>query len=115
MESTTQSIFARSVADCVLAGCAKGLVLSVPRPDGLVVWRIYGFGSLRSVAITADDPSHYAFKVVTDRDGVQTGTVGAPMPAGLYALRATVGSPEGVAISVAVGTASAPASRACGV
>jgi hypothetical protein len=112
-ESLSQ--FVVSLPERVLAGCVKGVVLSATRPDGLTVWRIYGFGSLRSVAITADGPSHYAFKVVTDRYGVQTGTVGAPMPAGTYALRATLGSTEGVEIAVTVGATSATASRACGV
>jgi hypothetical protein len=111
-ESLTQ--FVRSLAERVLAGCAKGLVLSAPRPDGLVVWRIYGFGPSRSVSVTADGPAHYAFLVITDRYGVHSGTLGGPMPAGTYALRALLGTTGGVTISVAVGSTSASADRACG-
>jgi hypothetical protein len=98
----------------VLAGCTKGISLSGARPDGLILWRIYGFGSRRTIEMTADGPGHYAFTVVTDRYGVYTGTLGPPMPAGTYALRATTGTTPGVLISVVLGSASPTASRACG-
>jgi hypothetical protein len=106
--------FVEGVPRRVLAGCTKGISLSGARPDGLILWRIYGFGSRRTIEMTADGPGHYAFTVVTDRYGVYTGTLGPPMPAGTYALRATTGTTPGVLISVVLGSASPTASRACG-
>ncbi len=111
-ESLTE--FVRRMPDGVLAGCRRGISLAGARPDGLVLWRIYGFGSQRSVAITADGPGHYAFAVTTDRYGVYTGTLGGPMPSGIYDLRADAGGGDSVRIDVAVGDPSAVPSRACG-
>lgn len=94
-----------------LAGCTRGIAVSATRPDGLVVWWIYGFPAAADVAITADGPVRYAFAVRTDRFGVQSGTVGAPMPAGTYVLRAESGG-SGVEIPVVVGAATG-ARRQC--
>jgi hypothetical protein len=108
------ALFVQRLPDRLLAGCRRGISLAGPRPDGLVLWRIYGFGSQRSVAITADGPSHYAFAVTTDRYGVYTGTLGGPMPRGAYDLHAYAEGADAVRITVAVGDPSAPPSRACG-
>ncbi len=106
--------FVQRLPDRLLAGCRRGISVASPRPDGLVLWQIYGFGSQRSVAITADGPSHYAFAVTTDRYGVYTGTLGGPMPSGPYVLRATAENVDGVQITVTVGDRSAVPGRACG-
>ncbi|HZP97463.1 MAG TPA: hypothetical protein VFC31_14180 [Candidatus Limnocylindria bacterium] len=106
--------FVESVPGRVLAGCRRGISLSATRPDGLVAWRIYGFGPRQSVAITVDGPGHYAFSVATDRYGVYTGTLGGPMPSGTYILKATTGIATAVRISVPLGTPSAAPRRACG-
>ncbi len=111
-ESLTR--FVSGVPDRVLAGCRRGIARAATRPDGLVLWRIYGFGPQRTVAITVDGPGHYAFPVVTDRYGVYTGTLGGPMPTGTYVLRATTGTATWVQISVVLGTPAAAPSRACG-
>jgi hypothetical protein len=97
----------------VLANCPRGISVSMTRPDGLVLWRIYGFGAQRSVTMTADGPAHYAFQVMTDRYGVYSGTLGSPMPSGTYSLRATSGLASTAQIPVLLGSASA-ANRACG-
>jgi len=104
--------FVQTIPSSVLAGCPSGITLSATRPDGLILWRIYGFGPARTVAMTADGPSHYAFPVVTDRYGVYTGTLGGPMPAGTYALRAAIPSSD-VSISVVIGP-NVLAKRSCG-
>lgn len=106
--------FVQTIPSSVLAGCPSGVTLSGTRPDGLILWRIYGFGSARTVAMTADGPSHYAFPVVTDRYGVYSGTLGGPMPLGTYALRATLASAADVSISVVIGSG-ALAKRSCGI
>jgi hypothetical protein len=106
--------FVQTIPSRVLAGCPSGITLSATRPDGLILWRIYGFGSQRTVAMTADGPSHYAFPVVTDRYGVSTGTLGGPMPAGTYQLRAAIANSSDVSISVVIG-AGALAKQACGI
>jgi hypothetical protein len=113
--ATDQSLadFILGVPGRVLAGCSKGITLSDTRPDGLVVWRIYGFGSLRTVEITADGSAHYAFRVVTGHYGVSTGALGGPMPAGTYTLRATATSDAAVQISLVLGGAAVAGSRAC--
>jgi hypothetical protein len=95
----------------VQGGCTSGISVSATRPDGLVLWRIYGFGSRRTVTVTADGPGHYRFAVVTDRYGVYTGTVGGSMPSGSYELRAAAGTSAAV-IQVALGEP-ATASRVC--
>ena len=105
--------FVQTIPSSVLAGCPSGITLSATRPDGLILWRIYGFGPARTVAMTADGPSHYAFPVVTDRYGVYSGTLGGPMPAGTYALRAAIPSSD-VSISVVIGP-NVLAKRSCGV
>ena len=104
--------FVQTIPSSVLAGCPSGITLSATRPDGLILWRIYGFGPARTVAMTADGPSHYAFPVITDRYGVYTGTLGGPMPSGTYALRATIASVADVSIAVSIGS-SVPARRSC--
>lgn len=106
--------FVEGVPGRLLTGCRRGIRLSSTRPDGLVLWRIYGFGPQKNVAITADGPGHYAFQVVTDRFGVYTGTLGGPMPTGTYVLRATTGTLTGAQIAVVLGTRSAASSRTCG-
>jgi hypothetical protein len=106
--------FVQSIPANVLAGCTQGISLSATRPDGLILWRIYGFGSQRTVAITADGPGHYAFAVVTDLYGVYSGTLGGPMPSGTYVLRATIPSAADVSISVPIGS-TASATRTCGI
>jgi len=105
--------FIQTVPTNVLAGCTQGISLSGTRPDSLILWRLYGFGAGRTVAITADGPGHYAYAVVTDRYGVSTGTLGGPMPTGSYALRATIPSVADVTITVVIGSAAAP-KRSCG-
>ena len=112
--ATSESLaqFVQALPSSVLAGCPSGITLSATRPDGLILWRIYGFGPARTVAMTADGPSHYAFPVVTDRYGVYTGTLGGPMPAGTYALRAAIPSSD-VSISVVIGP-NVFAKRSCG-
>ena len=112
--ATSESLaqFVQTIPSSVLAGCPSGITLSATRPDGLILWRIYGFGPARTVAMTADGPSHYAFPVVTDRYGVYTGTLGGPMPAGTYALRAAIPSSD-VSISVVIGP-NVLAKRSCG-
>jgi len=104
--------FIQSVPATVLAGCPSGITLSATRPDGLVLWRIYGFGSQRTVAITADGPARYAFAVMTDAFGVYSGTLGGPMPHGTYALRAAITNGADASISVVIGSA-ASADRSC--
>jgi hypothetical protein len=104
--------FVQTIPTNVLAGCTQGISLSGTRPDGLILWRLYGFGAARTVAITADGPGHYAFAVVTDVYGVYTGTLGGPMPSGTYALRATIPSLADVTISVVIGS-STSATRSC--
>jgi hypothetical protein len=95
----------------VQGGCTSGISVSATRPDGLVLWRIYGFGSGRTVTVSADGPGHYRFAVVTDRYGVYTGTVGGSMPSGSYELRAAAGTSAAV-IQVVLGEP-ATASRVC--
>ena len=106
--------FVQTIPSSVLAGCPSGITLSATRPDGLILWRIYGFGSARTVAMTADGPSHYAFPVITDRYGVYSGTLGGPMPQGTYVLRATVLNTPDTSVSVVIGPKVA-AKRSCGV
>ncbi len=108
------ALFVQRLPDRLLAGCRRGISVASPRSDGLVLWRIYGFGPQRSVAITADGPGHYAFAVTTDRYGVYTGTLGGPMPSGTYLLRASGGSADGVRMTVTVGDPSAVPGRSCG-
>jgi hypothetical protein len=105
--------FIEGVPGRVLANCPRGITLSATRPDGLVLWRIYGFGPQRNVTMTADGPAHYAFQVMTDRYGVYSGTLGSPMPSGTYSLGATTGIAITAKISVAIGKTTA-ASRVCG-
>ena len=109
---SSYTAFLAEIPARVLAGCPRGLGMSATRPDGLILWRIYGFGRSRSVSITADGPAHYAFAVTTDVYGVYTGTLGAPMPTGTYVLRAATGS-TAVSMDVAIGTA-AVSNSACG-
>ncbi len=106
--------FVEGMPGRVLANCPRGITLSATRPDGLVLWRIYGFGQQRNVTMTADGPAHYAFQVMTDRYGVYSGTLGAPMPGGTYALRATTSIAITAQISVALGKTTTLPSRACG-
>jgi hypothetical protein len=105
--------FTQTIPARVLAGCPSGITLSATRPDGLILWRIYGFGAAKSVAITADGPGHYAFAVLTDRYGVYAGTLGGTMPAGSYALRAVVANAADASISVVIGSTTS-AARSCG-
>jgi hypothetical protein len=104
--------FVETIPSRVLGECPDGLTLSATRPDGLILWRIYGFGSHRTVAITADGPAHYAFGVVTDAYGVYSGTLGGPMPLGTYALRAIATGSADATISVVLGP-KVPAKRSC--
>jgi hypothetical protein len=105
--------FVDAVPGRALANCPRGISLSATRPDGLVLWRIYGFGPQRTVTMTADGPAHYAFQVQTDRYGVYSGTLGSPMPSGTYSLRATTGIAITAEMPVVVGNPTS-SSRACG-
>jgi hypothetical protein len=55
----------------------------------------------------------YAFRAVTDRYGVYTGTVGTPMPSGSYVLRVTADTRESAAVTLALGDPTSIAQRGC--
>lgn len=98
-----------------LAGCRQGLFVSAARTDGLRIWFAYGFRPQNSVAVTVDGQGqHYAFRVVTDRYGVYTGTLGTPMPSGSYTLDVTGDTGERAQIALALGDPSSIAERGCG-
>jgi hypothetical protein len=64
--------------------------------------------------VTADgQDQHYAFRAVTDRYGVYTGTVGTPMPSGSYVLRVTADTGERAQIDLVLGDPAAIAAGGC--
>ena len=97
----------------VLATCRRGFSVEATRPDGLVVWRIFGFGAKRAVQMTADGSGHYSFEVQTDEYGTYSGTLGGSMPAGAYTFRATAGIGTEVTTTIVLGTPTTP-SLTCG-
>lgn len=105
--------FVTRVPDRVLATCRRGISVAATRPDGLLVWRIFGFGAKRAVQMTADGSGHYTFEVQTDMYGTYSGTLGGPMPAGSYTFRASAGIGTDVMTTVVLGTPTTP-SLACG-
>jgi hypothetical protein len=107
--------FVAALPDRALAGCRQGILLSAARPDGLRIWRAYGFRPNAALTVTVDGPGHYAFNVTADRSGVNTGTVGTPMPSGPYVLRVAADSGESAQVALTLGDAAASASRGCTV
>jgi hypothetical protein len=98
-----------------LADCRQGLFASATRPDGLRIWLAYGFRPQGSVAVTVDGQGQrYAFRVVTDRYGVYTGTLGPPMPAGAYVLSLAADTGERAQLALALGDRASVAQRGCG-
>jgi hypothetical protein len=88
--------------------------VSAARPDGLRIWHAYGFRVQSSMAVTVDGQGqHYAFRVVSDRYGVYTGTLGTPMAAGSYTLRVTTDTGERAQIALALGDPASIAQRGC--
>ena len=96
-----------------LGSCRAGIGVSGARPDGLVLWHAYGFAPRSALAVTFDGPGHYAFTVTTDRYGVYTGTLGAPMPSGTYRLRVAAASGEVAQLSALVGSATSASAHGC--
>lgn len=97
-----------------LADCRQGIFVSAARPDGLRIWHAYGFRVQSSMAVTVDGQGqHYAFRVVSDRYGVYTGTLGTPMAAGSYTLRVTTDTGERAQIALALGDPASIAQRGC--
>ena len=64
-------------------------------------------------AVALDGPQHYAFRVVTDRYGVYTATVGTPMPAGAYVLKVASDNGESAQLTLTLGDPSAGALQGC--
>ena len=97
-----------------LAGCPQGLFVSAARADGLRIWLAYGFRPQNSVAVAVDGVGqHYAFRVITDRYGVYTGTLGTPMASGTYVLDVTADTGEHAQISLALGDPTSIAQAGC--
>lgn len=97
-----------------LADCQQGIFLSAARPDGLRVWIAYGFRPQGSVAVTVDgEGQHYAFRVVTDRYGVYTGSLGTPMANGSYTLQVTGDAGERAELALILGDGASVAQRGC--
>ena len=105
--------FAVALPGRALGACRQGIFVSAARPDGLRVWFAYGFRPDTSVAVAADGPGHYAFRVVTDRYGVYTATLGGPMPAGRYTLKVTSDTGEGAQLSLTLDDPAAVAQQGC--
>jgi hypothetical protein len=108
------SRFAVALPGRALGACRQGLFASAARPDGLRIWFAYGFRPQSSVAVTAEGPGHYAFRVVTDRYGVYTATLGTPMPGGTYVLQVASNTGEVAQLSLKLGDPSAVAQQGCG-
>lgn len=97
-----------------LGDCRQDVFVSAARADGLRIWYAYGFRPQNSVAVTVDGQGQqYAFRAVTDRYGVYTGTVGTPMPSGSYVLRVTADTGESAAVTLALGDRTSVAQRGC--
>jgi len=96
-----------------LDGCRQGIFVSAARPDGLRIFYAYGFRPQTSVAVTVNGPGHYAFRVVTDRYGVYTATVGTPMPGGSYVLAVTAESGDSAQLPITLADPSAIAQQGC--
>ena len=105
--------FAVTLPGRALGACPQGLFASAARPDGLRIWFAYGFRAQSSVAVAVDGPSHYAFRVVTDRYGVYTATLGTPMPGGTYVLKVASDTAETAQLSLKLGDPSAVAQQGC--
>jgi len=105
--------FAVTLPGRALGACKQGLFVSAARPDGLRIWFAYGFRPQSSVAVAVDGPGHYAFRVITDRYGVYTATLGGPMPGGTYILKVASDTGEAAQVSVKLGDASAVAQQGC--
>ncbi len=105
--------FAVTLPGRALGACMQGLFVSAARPDGLRIWFAYGFRPQSSVAVAVDGPNHYAFRVVTDRYGVYTATVGTPMPGGAYVLKVASDAGEAAQLSLKLGDPSAVAQQGC--
>ncbi len=106
--------FAVSLPGRALGACKQGLFASPARPDGLRIWFAYGFRPQSSVAVAVEGPGHYAFRVVTDRYGVYTATLGTPMPSGTYVLRVASETGEAAQLSLKLGDPAAVAQQGCG-
>jgi hypothetical protein len=97
-----------------LAECRQGLFVSAGRGDGLRIWYAYGFRPQGSAAVAVDGQGqHYAFRVVTDRYGVYTGTLGTPMAGGSYVLQVTADTGERAQIALVLGDPASIAQRGC--
>ena len=97
-----------------LADCRQGIFVSAGRPDGLRIWYAYGFRPQASAAVTVDGQGQaYAFRVVTDRYGVYTGTLGTPMAPGSYVLQVTGDTGERARIALVLGDPTSLAQRGC--
>jgi hypothetical protein len=97
-----------------LGDCRQGLFVSAARADGLRIWVGYGFRPLGSLAVTVDGQGQrYAFRVVTDRYGVYTGTLGTPMAAGSYVLRVSADTGDHAQQVLALGDPASVAQRGC--
>jgi len=105
--------FAVTLPGRALGACRQGIFASAARPDGLRIWYAYGFRPQSSVAVALDGPQHYAFRVVTDRYGVYTATVGTPMPAGAYVLKVASDNGESAQLTLTLGDPSAGALQGC--
>lgn len=106
--------FSSELPGRALAECRQGIFVSAARPDGLRIWYAYGFRPQSSTAVTVDGQGqHYAFRAVTDRYGVYTGTLGTPMPSGSYVLRVTTDTAERAQIALALGDPTSIAQRGC--
>ena len=97
-----------------LGDCRQGLFLSAGRSDGLRIWHAYGFRPQSSIAVAVDGQGQrYGFRVVTDRYGVYTGTLGTPMPTGSYVLRVSADTGERAEQALALGDPASVAQRGC--
>ncbi len=97
-----------------LGDCRQGILVSAERGDGLRIYHAYGFRPQGSAAITVDGQGqHYAFRAVTDRYGVYTGTLGAPMAGGSYVLRVTADTGEHAQIALTLGDPASVAQGGC--
>ena len=97
-----------------LADCQQGIFVSGARSDGLRIWIAYGFRPQGSVAVAVDGQGqHYGFRVVTDRYGVYTGTLGAPMANGSYLLQVTADTGESAELALVLGDGASVAQRGC--
>ena len=98
-----------------LGVCRQGIFVSAARSDGLRIWLTYGFRPQGSVAVAVDGQGqHYAFRAVTDRYGVYSGTLGTPMPGGSYVLQVTADTGERAQLALVLGDPRSVAQRGCG-